>query len=458
MIESLFARRIEITGELAIVTALHVGSGDHEPDEAIPLNEADKRSGRNENTGSSRVQIDARGLPYIPGSSIKGALRALAESGGGKGAAALFGDPKDEGAGTMGGLIVYGAMLKSVPKDSAKPLYKEKNKDRKTGLALAARTAIDPGRGTADRHKLFHAEELVPGAILRFRMTYLPPRNPDDDKQARIVLGGLLATLEDEAGLALGRGTADGAGRVRLTGRQTVIRRLDPLKGCLVEDTAVPGFLPEEAIRPPGERFNIDLVCQGPFFVNDWSYERPKNSKTDPHLMALYETGSDLQEGAGLGKAASVPALPGASLMGALRARARWIAAIDSGGANDDQIGDDPRVIFLFGSTNRRARLTLEQIECVESGRPGTPTSVKIDRFSGAPIEGALFSVKCVYDPQFKATLRLDPPRERDGPHYEAAHQLLEKLGGNLTEHGLKLGHGSNRGFGWFDVKWEAMR
>src|SRR5436309_3349253 len=135
MTESLFSRRIEITGDLTVITALHVGSGDHEPDDAIPLSDVDKRSGTNVNPGRSRVQIDARGLPYIPGSSIKGALRAIAEGvTGSEGAiATLFGEPKDDSSGAMGALVVYGAMLRRVPADSPKPHYEKKNRNRKTG-------------------------------------------------------------------------------------------------------------------------------------------------------------------------------------------------------------------------------------------------------------------------------------------------------------------------------------
>jgi len=70
-------------------------------------------------------------------------------------------------------------------------------------------------------------------------------------------------------------------------------------------------------------------------------------------------------------------------------------------------------------------------------------------------MEGALFSTECVYDPQFEAVLRLEPPRSHEDNIHAPAHMLLEQLLHDLDARGLKLGHGVNRGFGWFSVKWE---
>ncbi|MDR0948152.1 MAG: CRISPR-associated RAMP protein [Lachnospiraceae bacterium] len=60
-----FVNRYEISGELIAMTPLHIGA---EPDHFIPL------------APQNPVQRDARGLPYIPGSSLKGIFRGFYES------------------------------------------------------------------------------------------------------------------------------------------------------------------------------------------------------------------------------------------------------------------------------------------------------------------------------------------------------------------------------------------
>ncbi|MGH6847853.1 MAG: RAMP superfamily CRISPR-associated protein [Methylocella sp.] len=181
---SLFARRIEIGGTLEVISPLHVGSGVEVIDEAIELSEEERRRLGISHPMNARVQRDAIGRPYIPGCSIKGALRAIAEDAAATDAAAtakveaLFGVIKNNGKGTMGALTIFGAIFGCAGRGDDLPFFDKKRNgesDNSAGLFISARTAIDHGRGTAKHSKLFHAEEVAAGTTFSLRARYLPP-------------------------------------------------------------------------------------------------------------------------------------------------------------------------------------------------------------------------------------------------------------------------------------------
>lgn len=79
-------------------------------------------------------------------------------------------------------------------------------------------------------------------------------------------------------------------------------------------------------------------------------------------------------------------------------------------------------------------------------------TSVKLDRFSGAPIDNALFTTRAYIDPVFRVELRV---RNRTGALngkavLDADLTLWDRLVEHLVRRGIVLGHGGNKGFGWF--------
>lgn len=446
----LFARRIDITGALEVVSSLHVGSGEDAEETCITLSGEDQNRLGREHPLSARVLRDAINRPYIPGTSIKGALRAIAEAAAGTEKAvmavkALFGEIKDDRGGTMGALTIFGATFETAGPDSELPFSAEKGQ----GLYVNARTAIETGRGTAERSKLFHAEELAPGALFAFRARYLPPAEPQSEELARKLLGRVLRLIETD-GFALGRGAGDGQGRVRVSGLTVASHKLgaqgtfEPAAGF---DAAA--LLPQEhELASADSAVSLMLTCDGPFFVNDFSWDRKKETK-DPGK----EKDSDLPHLRALRRSKTQPILPGASLMGALRARAAWLAAL-AAKRGDVLYQEQKAVDFLFGTTERRAALRLDSLELVNgAAQKATLTSVKLDRFSGAPIDGALFGIECVADPVFEARLRFVQPRQGEKKLAASAEKLWKELLGDLKVNGLMLGHSANRGFGWFNVK-----
>ena len=93
---------------------------------------------------------------------------------------------------------------------------------------------------------------------------------------------------------------------------------------------------------------------------------------------------------------------------------------------------------------SRAAKLAIHSIRLISGGGIWTLPSVKLDRFSGAPIDGGLFATECFVDPVFEVELVYTGAHKN---HFEALLADIKDDGS-----GLRLGHGGNRGFGWFTV------
>jgi len=79
-------------------------------------------------------------------------------------------------------------------------------------------------------------------------------------------------------------------------------------------------------------------------------------------------------------------------------------------------------------------------------------TSVKLDHFSGAPIDKALFTTHAVVGTRLELALAL---RDRGGAATPrtADRALFNKLQSDIKKNGLMLGYGSGKGFGWFEPR-----
>lgn len=410
---------VDLTGSLIVLSPLHLGNGRRGEREGLTVL---TEQGKEEPVLLSEIQRDGRGLPYLPGTSLKGALRARLKDGEGE---TLFGrlDDKNREGGEMGRLWIYGA----IHRDTGPAAGPEHS-------VLAARTRIDRASGTADDHKLFHLDMVPPGTIFAFHARWLTDAEGAELEKELAEVATALAPLTDGTGIALGRGGRQGQGRVRLS----------ELKAILVPWDGDPAAvtLPAVAWTPPGERHRLRLTGDGPYMILESDRREKKTDGEGEETNILHP----LLDGAGH------PALPGSTLLGALRARAAWL----DGGADDRDRVYTPKEELtaterLFGVTGWRGLLGVETIRVVDPGVLQRFTSVKLDRFSAAPIDGALFTVEAFVDPVFEATLSLTP--RGDGPVPDDARTLFERLLEDLRNMGLMLGHGGSRGFGWFGVE-----
>ena len=452
---------MEIAGELCVLSALHLGAGYSRPLPASPA----ARTRDIEERGPPEVAAiarDSRDRPFLTGTTLKGALRRIAEAKVTDGKLdeetfkRLFGVIDDPSGSRMGSLQIRGAPEMKAADATGMPYA---GAALGQGVFIAARTRIDRHSGSADDNTLHFQEMVAPQA--RFRLEVVLERRRRSAKAAELEaeighdLGqviGILADLSEESGIAIGRGQADGQGRIRL----------DPAKVKITQHTvsAQGAFVPRDKTelwrkraqtepRAPIDTATFTLRCAGPFLVVDSSHEPtrdPDGGPSGPQVVAQRMGGQAL--------------LLGSGVTGALRARAAWLEALRRHRAgetiSDSRVIDDPgksniadltAVERLFGVTGFRGLLQVRDLK-VASGPKAELTSVKLDRFSGAPIDNALYTTEAFTDVTIDLTLDLTG-RPSTAPSQDE-RTLFRSLVKDVEDNGIMLGHGGNKGFGWF--------
>jgi CRISPR/Cas system CSM-associated protein Csm3 (group 7 of RAMP superfamily) len=462
--------RYRITGELLLLSALHVGTGATRPLGPAP-------PGSNERGPDvATIARDHRHQPYLPGTTLKGLLRRIGE------AVlkppdlvrALFGEIKGDDSGAMGAVLVRGATLKTPGEAAGMPYTALPDSGLGKGEFIAARTSIDRASGTAAHNRLFFAEMLAPGAQFAFSLL-LEVRRARDQSPAQAAASAterlnalllVLGTLSGTDGWPVGRGQADGQGRVRLNAKPAIERMEIKTDGRIHYET-ITVALPSAKRPEPVGQWQITLHCEGPFMIADSSHRRLENDKDRDDLVKKDAADPAAAQLSAQRSGEREPLVPGPSLMGALRTRAEWLNALahhraSPGGkpgaahASLAEAGDDPNnlapVERLFGVTGFRGLLALEALK-VDKAEPWTLTSVRLDRFSGAPLDQALFASAGFIDVNLHVTLALVGRRSAAGGEVVPDAQdiaLMQALLNDLRDNGLLLGHAINRGFGWF--------
>jgi|ERR1051326_1161411 CRISPR/Cas system CSM-associated protein Csm3 (group 7 of RAMP superfamily) len=433
----MFGDRYEIRLVLETATPLHIGTGE--------LENIGPRPGEEEANAFATIVRDDRDLPYLPATSIKGALRRLAEQHfpGDAGFVPLFGKiPEEEQQGrqpgVMGRLLVRGGrVVGAIPDVSRAPFA---NPQRKASF-IAARTAVDGEKGVADEHKLFHQEMVPPGLSFALVMTLLSFGKRRDNDSALDLLRSLLKVVVRD-GLVLGRSQADGQGVLKVKGQVTITPYVLTGEGELTAGK------PENAESAPAQKENIpgeicrrhfELLCAAPFAVVDSSVKG---------------LGKDIAKEQGSVQLSAQrlthkkPLLLGSSISGALRARVhwRWRLEVLRGSMKEAEKEDDDPVKELFGTSRRRALIEIRNLT-VSEAMGEKITSLKVDRLTGAPVYGALFTTDTFTGTRVSFDLVLV---HRGKEPSTDAQTIWQKLLVDVEKAGLQLGHGINKGFGWF--------
>lgn len=440
--------------DVSLVSDLHVGTG--ERGKIDELRSGDERSRDEQETQDVLlVARDHDAKPYLPASGLKGALRAnLAQRHGPEFADTLLGSAKRTErspggedvfveTGGMAKVVLYRGGVTGKPPNSAEglPFW---CRERRT--YVNTQVALNRTRGTAEDKHLFKVE-LVP-AETRFRVEgcYLGA-----ESDARRDLARLLAPLATTGpGLAIGGGQRQGRGRLRLAdGDQVLLKRkaYDAKKHVVIKHKLAALALPAGPDNEPAHCWDLALHCPGPYLTADPGGAVGENNR----LAALSKDDG------------GSPILQGTSFMGALRGRTAWLAEIDEIADGDDPFlkpglwktpRDLTRCQRLFGVTGWRGLLELVSLQPAQGAEPCRISlpGIALDRFSGAVLDGALFMTDAFTGGRFEVRLQL---RERDGLDealFAADLALIQAVLGDLESGELLLGHGTNRGFGWFDV------
>lgn len=308
--------RVEITGTLRAEAPIHVGGGDRGALVDAP------------------VLIDGAGRPLIPGTSLAGVLRSAL--GGGDD---LWGSEPPTG----------GARDASVPsRVTVFDAFKLGDDARVADDFVVDHVAIDRFSGTAVDRRLFSRAYLPAGTDFRCRILV-------EGGTGGGVSGGVdravdeaqaIARLLVAGGISVGANTANGAGRVRLRNPQLKRFGIDArnlvtaLTGGETLAVDLAGGA-EDAPAPGVVRFTIPFSARGPL------YSGVKIDGSPADMIPLTRKDAD-------GSVRLV--LPGSSVKGALRAHAerieRTAAGTDVAAADDfdDQLASAPMAGLLFGT------------------------------------------------------------------------------------------------------------
>lgn len=399
--------RVRLFGKLICTSDLHVGTGDLELfekrfDQARLSDSKEKIQG-----GYNSVCLDARGWPYLPGSTLRGFLRAIAVKHDAALERGLFGFA-DKDDGKSGRARLYDAFLRTTPATAPALPYWAKQ----PATAIRHGIAIDPTTGTVAEHKLFRHEYVPAGSEFAFELEADKFSEPD-----LAALLGLLVHWDGEATSAIGKGKTNGQGRLRWELERLEVLDYAHYLEWLGSDKPIQDFFapiapPEFAVieKPATWELRFRLVPTVPLLVNEPGYVQEKTEQ-NPHPPDLEY--SRLPDGR--------PIVPAASLRGLLRGRARRILAtiaISQGASTQKAVEIAESIIKeLFGSTERRSPIVIGDAVASVPGDPHRQYFNAIDRFTGGVAGDKLYSARAVLCNGLEGVIHFEPDRIRSRPY-----------------------------------------
>ncbi len=456
----MFTNRIRIDGKLTARSNLHLGSGLTTSRPGLKITEG-KRKG--DDPEIAAVAVDHQDRPYLPGTSLKGVLRAWLEEHGLAGAIAqLFGfEDKDRKSSAGGKAEFHDAFID----DAAQPATTGVNAPywcpkRRTGVT--ASVAIDRYTRTASDKRLFHREYVPPGVTFDVTIT---GQDLDDDEIALLLLALRAFAAGDP--VTLGSDTADGWGR--FTWESETLRVLDPagLPTWLASKKSGYEGLPpasdvvrteiDATVLSLQKRYGgrndstipiaLSIEFSGPFLINDPSRTRTDDEPTKPNHAPRVD-------------AEDRPLLPPSALRGVLRARAERIArtlgveCCDPNSPSACQLqlrpDEEPAEALqqlcvpcrLFGAPGWASRIGFSPVTLANRPQAFHQELVAIDRFTGGVAGSAKFNAEAFWQPHYNVTLRVDAQND------PASLGLLALALRDLQEGHLTLGFGAAKGYG----------
>lgn len=453
-----FENRWAVEGILTTRSFLHIGSGETED---RLLKSARDESGAKQ-TGKVKVNSvikDHEGKCFIPGSSLKGNLRAWLE---GRCVddsilEAVFGSKavkKDEEV--IGGKAEFhGAFL--APGTAA--AVGSKNYDADSGTDITVGVAIDRRTRTASDKKLFHQEAVPAGTSFKVCIT----GQNMSDAEILALLQGLAGFGDEKQPVTLGSGTSDGWGlmewrldNVNHVDREKAVEWLEKSDGTVGYDipgkdrtdefrrmVSVTGL---ESGKTASLRLDIEIAFDGPFLVNDPSRVVHSDNAADKTPDYMPRLDSD-------GKVV----LPASSLRGSLRSQAeRIVCTIGRRACRVDDTADRCKPIYsawekqslcpvcrAFGAAGWKTPLDISDFKIKEDVASLKQEFVAIDRFTGGSRESAKFNAEAVVSPVFTGAITIDLNRIAPADAGLLALTLRDLLEGDIT-----FGFGSAKGYG----------
>jgi CRISPR/Cas system CSM-associated protein Csm3 (group 7 of RAMP superfamily) len=459
-----FNNRYKIEGILMTCGPLHIGNGatTKRPDCSYLLDDD------NEPVEISAVATDADGRAYIPGTVLKGNLRAWSKD--------RTDNPRawEEvfGVQELGGKAEFWDSPVSVPPSKSFAPGRCWSAQRLT--SVAASVAIDRRTRTAGDRRLFHKEFVPKGIGFQIIITAQDLTSSELD----LLLSALDGFNHPVSPATLGAKTSDHWGRVewklesvREINTRKVIEWLKS-KPTSAINKSFDGFSIEHqhkssnaAGSDPSARVSIDLDLNfsGLFLVNDPSQVR---TGSDPlgHAPTSDETGR--------------PYLPASSFRGALRSQAEMILRTIGGPLaawrpgdrkltprheaieNKSQLADLCLASQVFGAPGWRTPIELTDFTLPGESEPQylMHEMLAIDRFTGGSPEGLKFNAKALCQPRLQGKLTLNLGTLERSCGGTAGLMLLAFVLRDLIEGDIAFGFGAGKGYGACRASIRAVR
>jgi len=429
-----FAARWTIAADLVADAPIHLGSGEEGTVVDLPL---------------IRDPTEAR--PLIMGTSFAGALRDYAcerllgdrvlEDGIGLAVEIerLFGGRRGDPEGLQSPLVVFDAL-------GASP---------GSGTEIRDGVRIDPRSGTAAEHFKYDLELWPPGTTFRMRLDLQVPEGVSPVDEARLLALLTIATDGLTTGaIRLGARGNRGLGRCRLKNPQAVRYSLADCNGWFrwlgawldeprlptKEDRGANEIAGALTAAWPNGRQALDAALEA------WRKTMPERLVVTVPIRfpagLLIRSPQETATGADVRhlRSAGNPVLSGTAVAGPLRQRALRIARAVKNGEGDAWA----EVLFGSEAQLRRAnsallasRLQVDEMP-LRCHTDLQVTRIKLDRFTQAPVGGALFEEEPVY--RAKTGLRLVLRLPADAPTADALCGLLLLIVKDLLLGAIPLG------------------
>lgn len=440
------------TATLHTHSALRIGGGD----DALDVEEFDMPIRNVTETEATiakvnPVMVGHNNRPFIPGSSLRGALRALLAQANAAQSLELFGF-MDHTGGQAGRLRIFDAPLQTAASGSATP---GQHPERAT--QVLARTAIDPVRRAARLEKLIHQEAVPSGSTFDLRIEL---EGSADQATCLWTLLHALGNSPAGQGLSLGQGRSIGRGDISVRGlncKQFDTHALQSwLDQALQSSVTTPDLWKPEltcTLSPDPQLLtllqqrwcplHLTLEFHTPLLVSDPAKAKARGHKTDDPSANQHPTLDP--KGHAL--------LPGSSVKGVLRSQAQRIERT----LGWPQAADSP-CLRLFGQTTAAGWLRVSNFVGSSPAKDEDFEFVAIDRFTGGAADGAKFKFKALIKPTVQGHIALDTEAlQRDIRH--APQSSLQTLGllalllRDLFEGDLRFGGHHASGFGCCTAK-----
>ncbi len=390
--------------------------------------------------GSSKIALhtdmpinrDFNNLPFIQGTTIAGILRKEFEE---KEAENIFGYERSKEDGQGSKVIISNALLLDENGKVHEELLTKKSEFLKffDNLPIREHTAIN-AKGTAKEHSKYDEEIVYKGAMFKFAI----------ESENKEYIQKILSKLKK---VRIGGKTTNGYGKFEIVDIEFEAMDDERYANYTASLNEKLNSIEIEFEKTDYIVYELTLKPDDIFFIFGSGKPDDDVDMTYVKEKVLDYKNKTLKE---------MALIPGSSIKGAVSHRVAYYYNLAKGIDNVTEYDkdDNPAVIALFGQKKddkkgMKGKVIFEDIY-LENYREKKFDHVKIDRFTGGAIDGALFNEKAITTDEIKFSIYV----KKDAEYIEYLEKALDDmckgllpLGGMVTKgHGVFVGSYKKRG------------